>query len=100
RKRKKVGEASLNRQNLNQKGKIMKAVVYMFASRRGYGFLKTPDGQEVFFHISNYEGTPKLGATVEYELGDPVRLGKPQQAVNVRPIQNAEVPDVEVSREQ
>lgn len=62
----------------------MNAVVFSYMPNRRFGFLKTEDGKEVFFHLSNYLGIPKLGVTVTFDYGDPIRMGLPQQAVNVR----------------
>jgi cold shock CspA family protein len=60
------------------------AIISTYFPARKFGFLKQSDGSTVFFHATNFEaGVPRLGEKVEFELGDPVKLGKPQQAVNV-----------------
>ncbi len=53
---------------------------------RGFGFIRTEDGQEVFFHRSNLQGLDfdglKEGERVEFEL----ESGKKgPRAINVRP---------------
>lgn len=63
----------------------MKGTITVWNTPRAYGFVK-PDGssEELFIHISNFpEGqTPRLGAVVEFEIGDPISIGKKPQAVN------------------
>jgi len=53
---------------------------------RGFGFIRSADGQEVFFHRSVLQGlsfdTMKEGESVEFELE---RGEKGPRAVNVRP---------------
>ncbi len=53
---------------------------------RGYGFIKTEQGEDLFFHRSNTEGVEfdslKEGQEVEFEKGQG-RDGRPQ-AVKVR----------------
>jgi cold shock CspA family protein len=52
---------------------------------KGFGFIQTADGSaKYFFHYSNFQGTPVLGAIVVFNLGDPIALGKKIQAVGVR----------------
>jgi cold shock protein len=59
--------------------------IKFFNSDKGYGFITTPDGDDVFVHISNLAdpGVRDLteGQTVEYETA-PGRKGP--EAVNVR----------------
>lgn len=60
-------------------------VTTYFADRK-FGFI-TCDSEKTprFFHENNFvAGQPKLGARVEFELGDASKLGKPQQCVNIR----------------
>lgn len=68
---------------------MMKGTIKMFVAARKFGFILVDgssdgDGTEVFFHASNFHGTPVLGERVEFELGPPVRLGRPPMAVNIR----------------
>jgi cold shock CspA family protein len=63
----------------------MEGIVEAYFKNKGYGFIKT-EGANRFFHVSNYNGYPKLGDRVSFELGDPTRVGQPQQAVSVTPL--------------
>ncbi len=60
--------------------------VKFFNEQRGFGFISTPDGEDVFVHASNIEGagfrTLTEGQTVTYET---TRGRKGPEAVNVRP---------------
>jgi len=59
-------------------------IIRTFIPPRKFGFILADDGREVFFHQMNFQkGTPVLGQRVEYELGPSVRLGMPEQAVNI-----------------
>ena len=59
--------------------------VKFFNNEKGYGFISRPDGEDVFVHFSNIEGsgfkTLEEGQNVEFEVG-PGRKG--DEAVNVR----------------
>jgi CspA family cold shock protein len=56
---------------------------------RGFGFIKTEDGKDLFFHRHELEGaefsTLKVGHGVEFEIGQD-KKGRPQ-AVKVRLIE-------------
>lgn len=40
-----------------------------FISDKGFGFIKTDDSKdEVFFHHSAFEGEPREGMTVEFDI--------------------------------
>ena len=60
---------------------------------KGYGFIKAPSGEDVFFHLSVVEeaqrGNLVRGAEVSFELG--VKRGKPH-AIKVEVSQSAPVP--------
>jgi hypothetical protein len=65
---------------------------------KGFGFITVAntDGSgtfqtQYFFHHSNCDGTPVLGAIVVFNLGDPVAIGKKIQAVGVRFATSAEI---------
>jgi cold shock CspA family protein len=62
-----------------------------FIPRRKFGFiLRDDNGKEVFFHQMDFEkGTPVLGQRVGFELGPAVRLGMPEQGINVTPVSDA-----------
>ena len=52
---------------------------------RGYGFIKTEDGKEVFAHNSEIQGKSSLteGEKVEFEVVD---TGRGPRAVKIKPI--------------
>jgi cold shock CspA family protein len=60
--------------------------ITLFVPTRNFGFLICPDGQRVFFHGSNFIGTPVLSQEVSFELGPPIKEGQPLQAVKVSPV--------------
>ncbi len=59
--------------------------VKFFNSEKGYGFISQPEGDDIFVHYSNIEGSGYRsldeGNTVEFEIA-PGRKGP--EAVNVR----------------
>ena len=59
--------------------------VKFFNNEKGYGFISRTDGDDVFVHYSNIEGsgyrTLEPGQNVEFEIG-PGRKG--DEALNVR----------------
>ena len=61
--------------------------VKFFNAEKGYGFITQDDGDDVFVHFSNIDGsgyrTLDEGQTVEFEIG-PGRKGP--EALNVRAI--------------
>ncbi len=61
-------------------------IVSAYYPSRKFGFILLDDGSSRFFHLSNFHCTPTLGERVEFELGDPVKLGRDKQAVNITPI--------------
>mgnify|MGYP003290683513 CR=1 FL=1 len=66
----------------------MRGTVHWFNNQKGYGFLKSEEGKDVFLHYSNIvmEGFKELeeNDVVNYELG--VGNDGREQAVNVTPI--------------
>jgi cold shock CspA family protein len=92
--------ADLKAANLKTKGTFMNTgVICTYFSARKFGFIRLDDGSTIFFHATNFqEGTPKLGGKVSFELGDPVKLGLPQQAVNVAFVEGSTAASNEVSR--
>lgn len=59
--------------------------VKFFNDQKGFGFITTPDGDDVFVHVSNLTGsltTLSEGQSVTYEKA-PGRKGP--EAVNVQP---------------
>ena len=65
----------------------MKGTVKWFNAQKGYGFLSTPEGKDVFVHFSaiQVEGYKTLedGQTVEFDV---VEGSRGEQAANVRPV--------------
>ncbi len=61
--------------------------VKFFNTEKGYGFITRADGDDVFVHYSNLEGSGfrnlEEGQTVEFEVG-PGRKG--DEALNVRAV--------------
>ena len=61
--------------------------VKFFNDQKGFGFITSADGSDVFVHISNVLGgeprTLSEGQTVEYETA-PGRKGP--EAINVKPV--------------
>ena len=64
----------------------MLGTITFFNNPRAYGFISTPEGESIFFHLSNFEqgSQPVLGALVAFEIGPPISIGKKPQAVFVR----------------
>jgi len=62
-------------------------IVSAYYPSRQFGFILLDDKSSRFFHLSNFhagnEGKPVLGERVEFELGEPVKLGRDKQAVNI-----------------
>ncbi|MDD2398474.1 MAG: cold shock domain-containing protein [Bacilli bacterium] len=63
----------------------MKGNVKMFNKEKGYGFIRTEEGQDVFFHYSSLvmDGfkTAEVGEPVEFDLEDSDRGPR---AANIR----------------
>jgi CspA family cold shock protein len=61
--------------------------VKFFNEQKGFGFITSPDGDDVFVHVSNVLGSDARplteGQSVEYETA-PGRKGP--EAVNVKPL--------------
>jgi cold shock CspA family protein len=72
----------------------MIAQITTYIDVRGFGFLTDHEGEQFFFHVSNFlregsqgkERKPKLGEMVSFEIVDAVRLGGKMQAVKIRPL--------------
>ena len=63
-------------------------VIITYFPTKAYGFiLSDADKSARFFHINNAAKgyRPKIGDRVEFRLDTPVRLGQPDQAVDVAP---------------
>ena len=60
--------------------------IVSYCERKQWGFIQGnySEQQRIFFHRANCECQPRLGDDVEYQIGKPFTLGKPEQAVNVR----------------
>jgi cold shock CspA family protein len=84
---------TLNSRQTKLFGEHMKysAIVSAYFPSRKYGFLLLDDGTSRFFHLSNCPlGVPILGQRVTFELGEPVKLGQHKQAVDIRPVIDAQ----------
>ena len=69
---------------------MRKAIIDVYMANRGFGFLKEAEtGEEWFFHASNFNGKPRPGALVSFELADGNRVGQKPQAVNVQILQDS-----------
>ena len=67
----------------------MLGIIIGYDERKRYGYIQYADSvNEVYFHASNcVKGfKPDLGVEVEFQLGKPFKMGKPDQAINVRPV--------------
>jgi len=66
---------------------LITGTVKFFNSEKGFGFISREQGDDVFVHFSNIEGTGfkslQVGQRVEFEVG-PGRRG--DEAQNVRPL--------------
>jgi CspA family cold shock protein len=66
---------------------VQTGIVKFFNSEKGFGFISREDGDDVFVHYSNIQGSGYRsldeGQRVEFDVG-PGRKG--EEAQNVRPI--------------
>lgn len=70
----------------------MKGIITAYNAVKCWGFIKDENGNRQFFHADNSPDLkPELGIAVEFELGPPFRLGQPDQAVNLRRLENSQV---------
>lgn len=62
------------------------ATLTYYNSSKGFGFLTTQEGEQYFFHASNFEKNcqPVVGATVKFLVGPAIAVGKKEQALGVR----------------
>jgi cold shock CspA family protein len=64
----------------------MEGTITYFNNARGFGFVTTPDGQQYFFHVSNFvkgEAPPVLEGRVRFDIGPAISVGKKAQALLV-----------------
>ena len=67
----------------------MQGTLVIWSEPKAFGFVQ-PDGtsEKLFIHITNFGGLEKdkvrLGARIEFEIGDPISLGKKPQAVRAK----------------
>ncbi len=66
---------------------MSKGTVKWFSNQKGYGFITTEDGKDVFVHHTSIIGegykTLKEGQSVEFEIG---QGPKGEHATNVKPL--------------
>jgi CspA family cold shock protein len=66
---------------------MSKGTVKWFSNQKGYGFITTEDGKDVFVHHTSILGdgykTLKEGQSVEFEVG---QGPKGEHATNVKPL--------------
>jgi cold shock protein len=76
----------------------MIGTVKWFDVKKGFGFILSPDGKDVFVHYSSIEGggfrTLRDGETVEYDLQEGA---KGLHAANVKRAASADVPTMRIS---
>jgi CspA family cold shock protein len=69
-----------------RRGTMPTGTVKFFNSEKGYGFISRPDGDDVFVHYSNIDGSGyrnlEEGQNVEFEVG-PGRKGDEALSVKV-----------------
>jgi hypothetical protein len=54
--------------------------------KKGWGYIRS-ENKNIFFHTSNSpDFHPVLGASVEFDLAPPFRLGQADQAINIAPV--------------
>ena len=69
---------------------MLRGPVKWFDSKKGFGFIVSPDGEDVFVHFSSIEGDGfralKDGETVDYELvrGDKGLCATQVKRINVK----------------
>jgi cold shock CspA family protein len=74
----------------------MQGMIVLYHPARRFGFIQrqkpTDETGDIFFHQSEFkgEGEPPLGAIVEFDLAQPLRLGQKPRAVNLRLVKAAE----------
>jgi len=64
-------------------GPMVQGQVKWFNRVKGFGFIERDDGDDLFVHISQVEGTIEDGDNVEFEIGEGP---KGPNAINVRKV--------------
>jgi cold shock protein len=82
-----LGAGELNPNREKKRKQMPTGTVKFFNNEKGYGFISRDDGEDVFVHFSNIQGSGyrslEEGQTVEFEIG-PGRKG--DEALNVRAV--------------
>jgi cold shock CspA family protein len=75
----------------------MVATITFFNDKKGYGFVTTGTGEQIFFHRTNLADkamradTQLVGRKVEFDFAPAIAQQKKPQAVNVRTLPDANV---------
>jgi cold shock CspA family protein len=71
----------------------MQGTITFYNNQKGYGFLTNSDGQQFFFHITNFITSngeaPVLEGRVRFDIGPAIAVGKKVQALNVQYLHSA-----------
>ena len=83
----------LDREDMKEASNMLNGTVKFFNSTKGFGFLTTPEGEDIFFHKSNVKDT---GFRDELRQGDNVKFEirveqKGKRAYNIARV-SSEVP--------
>ncbi len=67
-----------------------RGIVATYHRTKQWGFLREKDGTQWFFHLDNCVSgfQSQIGVSVEFLIGPPFTIGKPDQAIDVRGVQS------------
>ena len=83
----KEGASADVKRNEDEMNKRLTGTITYANPVRTYGFIQEDSsGIHYFYHFTNVAPgfTPMVATRVEFELAPPIKIGKPDQAVNVR----------------
>jgi hypothetical protein len=80
----------------NHKGRYsMLGTIVAYDHKKLWGFIEDGNGVQWFFHKSNSPHfIPRLGAVVDFQTAAPFKLGRPDQAVNLRLVEGSDASKV------